>query len=273
MKPHHPLIAAAALLLAAPLAHAAGANGGNSLTAAGYAETFDSLGSSGTALPTGWDKYYGNDGDKASWKNSIPGNGAVSVASMTRQTGSLSTVTTPSGANNNGFNAALNASTLGDRVIATSPTGGTGAALELSLVNDTGYSFTDLVLSYDTVRFTATSSSDSDKLYGYQLFYSLDGASWTNVAALNPTLASVPNSVGVTHVSDATVSLASAVAVGASLYLRWVDDNGSPSPDQILGLNNVSVAAVPLPVPEPASALLLALGLGLTACAARRRAR
>jgi hypothetical protein len=258
------ITAAVAMLVGGSLAQAAGTG---SLTTAGYAENFDSLGTSGTALPNGWAKYIDANGDKASWKDAIPASGTVSVANMALQTTALTATTTPSGTNTNGFNAALNAGTTGDRVLASSPTGIAGVAFQLSLVNDTGSSLNGLTLSYDIVRFTSTSSSDSDNLVGYQLFYSLNGTSWANVAALNPTVATVPNSVGVSRVIDASFSFSSAVSAGSSFYLRWVDDNGSPSPDQIIGLNNVSVSAVP----EPGTCALLLAGLAATGFVARRR--
>ena len=54
----------------------------------------------------------------------------------------------------------------------------------------------------------------------------------------------VPNTVGVTNVPTTAFNLSSPWNVGSNLLLRWVDDNGdAPSPDQILGLNNVSIMA------------------------------
>ena len=254
---------AALLLLALAAAPAQAVN----LTAGGYVQNFDSLGAAGTTPPAGWSVLTGNAGTaNSTWTTTIPGNGSNSVASMVAASGALSAVTTPSGTNNNGFNAALSAAATADRVLATSPTTVTGAALQLALTNTTGQSFSQLLVGFDTVRYTAASTAN--ELPGYWLFYSLDGSSWTNVQALNPTLVTVPNSVGVSSVSSELVTLSAPVAEGESLWLRWVDDNArQTSPDQILGLNNVSIAAVP----EPTTVGLLAAGLALGALVRRRK--
>jgi len=69
-------------------------------------------------------------------------------------------------------------------------------------------------------------------------------------------------------VRNSLVTLAAPVAVNHAVLLRWVDDNAQQtSPDQIIGLNNVSVSAVP----EPAAGLLMLAGLGLLPFASRRR--
>lgn len=254
---------AALLLLALAAAPAQAVN----LTAGGYAQNFDSLGAAGTTPPTGWSVLTGNAGtSNSTWTTTIAGNGSNSVATMVAASGALSAVTTPSGTNNNGFNAALSAAATANRVLATSPTTVSGAALQLVLTNTTGQSFSQLLVGFDTVRYTAASTAN--ELPGYWLFYSLDGSSWTNVQALNPTLVTVPNSVGVSSVSSQLVTLSAPVVEGESLWLRWVDDNArQTSPDQILGLNNVSIAAVP----EPTTVGLLAAGLALGALVRRRK--
>lgn len=257
------LIAGLLLLAGSAFAQAA------SLTASGYSENFDSMGTSGTAAPSGWSVYNGNSGtSNSTWTAAIPAGGSNSVATMTLVNSALSTSSKPTSTKNNGYNAAISSGKTADRVLATSPTSIAGAALQLSLSNNTGASFSQLTVSYDTVRFTAVSSAN--ELPGYWLFYSLDGQAWNNVAALNPTLASVPNTVGVSHVNKTTFSLGSSVAVGHTVYLRWVDDNAvATSPDQIIGLNNVNVLAA---VPEPESYAMFLAGLGLLGAIARRRA-
>jgi hypothetical protein len=183
--------------------------------------------------------------------------------------GALTVVTTPAANNNNGFNAALSVSATSDRVLATAPTTVSGAALQLMLTNNTGAALSGLTLAYDTVRYSAVGTAN--ELPGYQLFYSLNGSSWTNVPGLNPTLANVPNAAGVTSTTGG-FAFFTAVSQGANFYLRWVDDNAvQTSPDQLIGLNNVSVAPVPLPAALPL--LLSALGgLGVVTRRSRRRA-
>jgi hypothetical protein len=212
----------------------------------GYTQNFDSMGTSGTTPPTDWVVYTGNSGTtNTTWTTTISGNGANSVASMVAAPTSLTAVTTPTTTNNNGLNAARTSGTLNDRVLATSPTTVSGAALQLLLTNNTGSALSGLQVSFETVRYNAASTAN--QLPGYWLFYSLNNVTWTNVASLNPTSSTVPNTAGFTQ-TNGSFNFSTSVASGANFYLRWVDDNAvETSPDQIIGLNNVNIAAVPEP--------------------------
>ncbi len=245
------------LAIAAAMSAACGANAA-SLTDAGYLQDFDSMGTTGTAPPADWSVFTGPSGtSNTTWSTSIPASG---VAALIPTSGPLTATNAPTATNNNGYNAALSASATSDRVLATSPTQVSGAALQVTMTNDTGAALTGLDLGYDTVRFTSVSTAN--ELPGYWLFYSLDGTNWTNVTALNPTIATVPNTVGVTAASG-SFNFSSAVSTGSTFELRWVDDNAvQTSPDQIIGLNNVSISAVPLPATLPLFTSVLA-GFGL----------
>jgi len=243
-------------------AHAQSAN----LTDSGYYQNFSSLGT-GTSLATSTSEWtYWSASGEHSWGTGgvIPVTGTPSVATMTQVNQSTTPMTVvsglPSGTNDNAFNAPLSAvqsgAPAGTRVIATSPTGDAGVGWQLTLTNETGAALTSINLSYDIVELAAgtdAGTARAEAAPGYQLFYSTNGSTWTNVAAANPqpTSASgpsVPNSVGVTPVSLFDVTLASAVAEGSNLELRWVDPNDTDdSPDEIIGLTDVSVAPVPLP--------------------------
>lgn len=246
---------------------AGSAFGQASFGVAGYTQDFDSMGTGGTAAPLGWKHFAANFGSNTTWGTTIPTGGANSVATMpiTQATTVLTAITTPTANNNNGYNAAISGSALTDRVLATAPTTNAGAFLQLELGNNSGGDLLAgfaLTISFDTVRCNAPTTAN--ELPGYWLFASQDGGTtWSNVLA-NPTISTVPNTVGVTA-SSLTYTLSSAWLSGTSIHLRWVDDNANQtSPDQIIGLNNVSV------LPSPGAAALL--GMGVLMGARRRRA-
>ena len=103
LKSRSTLLAAGALTALASTSSAVNFNGN-------YSENFDELGTTGTALPAGFTYYVGEAGtSNTTWSASmgIIANGATgSVASMVPNTVGLTATTTPSGTNNNGFNAA-----------------------------------------------------------------------------------------------------------------------------------------------------------------------
>jgi hypothetical protein len=253
-----------------------------SFTASGYQQTFDSMSDgTSTALFTSREAPIGFriltiPGGNTTYTDAtgisiLPASAPLSSFTYT---GYLTVNSTYGGANpslttnNNGLNAAL-ASNPADRILATSPTGNAGAGIELQLVNNSDAIVELLDMSYDIVRLSAAPTVN--ELPGYQLFYSQDqGDTWTNVAGLNPTLAGssgvvVPNTIGVTSINNFIVSLFQPWHVGQSLYFRWIDDNADQtSPDQIIGLNNVSISAAAVPEPTTivgtltaASAILL----------------
>ncbi len=241
----------ASMAVAAALSCTGMALGQASFTPSGYAENFDSMGATGTAAPLGWKHFVATFGTNGTWAASIPASGANSVATMAATTAGtvLAATTTPAANNTNGFNAARAAAATSDRVLATAPTGIAGAFLQLQLTNDSGVALpagSPLTVSFDIIRYTAVGTAN--ELPGYWLFISADGgATWTN-AGPNPTIASVPNTAGITN-SSITATLPGAWNSGASLYFRWIDDNAvQTSPDQIIGLNNVVISSSATPV-------------------------
>jgi hypothetical protein len=244
-----------------------------------YSQNFDSMGTTGTVAPAGWSVFSeAGSHDTFSPIGNPNGTGVtpnLTAGALTAEpTLSAGAATTQKGLIGYNFGTT---STSTDRALGTSPSGNAATILELNLTNTSGSAVSSLNVSYDIDRFTVTTANNSaynssptvgvEENPGYQLSYSLDGGTtWTNVSALNPTLSGpggvvVPNTVGVTSVTNAAVSLGSAWAAGSNLELAWIDDNAqSPSPDQLIGLNNVTIAAAP----EPSS---IAMGLIATALA------
>ena len=242
-----------------------------------YSENFDSLGTTGTALPAGFSLYVGETGtNNSTWTNTtgIVANGATgSVASMVLNANGLTATTTPSGTNNNGFNAATASTNTGNRVVATSPTTYSGGAFDLNLTNTTGATINSLTLGYTIQRYTAVTTAN--ELPGYSVFVSLDGTTWSQIAVFTPSLdgangtVAVPNTVGITTVGPTTFALPAAWTANGNLAVRWVDDNAvQTSPDQIIGLDNVTLA-----VPEPSTWWAAVIGCAALASVIRRLRR
>ncbi len=218
----------------------------------GYAQNFDAMGT-GTTPPSGWQVFGAMGGDNATWENGtgIPAS-TVGVGTMNNSlvvySAFSATPSTPSPdrSNTQGYNLAETASTT-NRALGSSPTSGAGIALQLELTNTGTQAVSAVSMAYDIRRFTTAAANH---LPGLRLFYSLDeGFSWTNVAALDPTIAGpggiiVPATLGVTAVPATEITLGSPWYVGGTLRFRWVDDNAvATSPDQISGLDNLAVVA------------------------------
>ncbi|MGC3989262.1 MAG: PEP-CTERM sorting domain-containing protein [Chthoniobacteraceae bacterium] len=282
MKALKTMMALPAILGLATIAHAANFSGS-------YSQNFDSMGTSGTAAPTGWSVYSiaGSHDTFSYWTPSggyvtaLPASSDIAGATAASSTLTAGVASTQKGAAGYNFS---DSTTTSNRALGSSPSGNAMTLLQLTLTNTTGDALTDFNVSYDIRRFTTTTTNNStytggpysgvEELPGYWLWYSLDsGATWTNVSALNPTLSGtsgvvVPNTVGTTSVPTTDVSLSSAWANGSTLLLRWSDDNAqSPSPDQLIGLDNVVLTTTA--APEPTSAAML--GLGLLGFLRRRR--
>lgn len=211
-----------------------------SFTGADYVQNFDSMGT-GSAAPTGWEFYGALGGSSTTWTTTIPASG---IGGGTLNATLTASTTFASSSNTAGWNFALPASPT-DRALGTSPTSGQGVVLQLGLTNDTGRAINAIRVGFDTRRFTAA----VNHLPGYWLFYSVDnGTTWTNASTINPTSATVPSTVGVTNTPITLISLAAPWPAGGQLRLRWVDDNGDTSPDQIYGLDNVTIG---VPIGQP----------------------
>lgn len=233
-----------------------------SFPTAGYSENFDSMGTSGTAAPTGWKHLSFNmTTSNSTWTTSIFASGTNSVASIAvgaAATTLVARTTPPTGNQNSGYNVPFSTTATTDRVIATAPSSVTGSGIQLQMTNGTGTTLTGLNIAFDTVRYLAVGSAN--ELPGYWVFVSTDGTTWTNVTP-NPTITAVPNTVGVTTTTLTANGLS--IATGGTFYIRWIDDNAvATSPDQIIGLNNVAIS---IPQAAPTVSLTAPVGGSTTA--------
>jgi hypothetical protein len=247
-----------------------------------YSQNFDGM-LSGTTAPSGWTEY----GETGSNQDFAPANAAVPGVSPDFTDGALTahttltvgTPTTQKGSGGYNFDASGLTGIAGDRALGTSASGVAATFLQLAMTNNTGSAISAVTLSYDIDRFTTTvdnhgysttaSNYGVEEYPGYQLFYNLtpgNNSDWVNVSSLNPTIdagttgpVQVPNSIGITSITPTSITLSGNWAAGATIDFAWLDDDAeSPSPDQLLGLNNVSILAAP----EPGSGVLGLIAAG-----------
>lgn len=235
-----------------------------------YSQDFNSMGT-GTAAPAGWSVYsIAGSHDQFKPADDLVGTGALPTGNDIKGGTLQSTLkaetadTTTSQKASQAYNWAIGGSST-ERALGSSPTGVAGMILQLVLTNNSGAAINHLGFDYDILVLSTTTNNNSynnppyvgkEELPGYELFYSLDGgATYTNVTALNPDGHTWANTIGTVHMSLADLTLGGTWNNGADLYLRWFDDNAQgPSPDQKIGLDNLTV------VPEPASLSLLVIG-------------
>ncbi len=116
--------------------------------------------------------------------------------------------------------------------VQTRATGNRATVLMCSLVNGLSGDASAVTLTYDFAKVAAA----AEEIEGHRAYYSLSGAadSWTVIPEFS---SAAPGRL--------TASLNLAWPSGSTLYLLWVDDNGSPSPDTANQIDNFSAVATP----------------------------
>lgn len=266
---------------AAPLALAYSVGVG---AGAGALETFDGMGATGTRAPgvqngAQWDSYW-------------------AIALQGFATDRYDALLLPPNTSNGAYNGGLAAGSPGDfdRSLGFYLTNAGAPTRQMTarFANDTGLSLSAFELVFDVEYWLQRSSP---RWGGIQAFVSVDGTTYVNLGnAFESTLVNTANTGWVDGNAAAnsarnvggTVNLTtlglSAVAPGASFYVRFDGTNGltTPPPPGGGGFANRNVGAFvdnvwvgttarpPIPVPEPTTVLLVASGL--LALALRERA-
>ena len=196
--------------------------------------------------------------------SSLPANFRQQTISAARTLGVFgagsTTTTRVGGANvsttaaNGSYNFGAGTSTLGDADRApgfiSSGTATMSGNLYAELVNNTGDALTGLLVSYDVEKYRNGSNPAG---FRYQLFYSLDGVSWTNAGpdfftafapdADNNGFATAPGAT--VSVTNKTVNVV--VPNGANVYLAWnysVVSGTTTTNAQALAIDNISILGV-----------------------------
>ena len=253
----------AAAVLASPAVAQAQANPATvtpfALGTGTYSQNFDTLASTGTtgiALPTGWQVI------------ETGGNTSYGVSNGTANGGGSYSF----GANGNAERAL---GSLASNAVTQVLFGGV-------LTNATGSTITDLAFAYTGEQWRVANAASDSLVFQYQIGATgLGTGSWTTVAGLafaplfangtgqgamlNGNLPVNQRAIG------STIGLS--LAAGQNFGFRWVDSNAANT-DQGLAIDNLSITATlaaVAPVPEPASWAMMIAGVGLVGAATRRR--
>ena len=118
------------------------------------------------------------------------------------------------------------------QAVQTRPTSVGATLLMCRLVNNLGIDAIGASVSYDFKQLAVT----PEQVEGHRAYYSLTGAagSWTVIPEF---CSATPGRL--------SANLNLTWTDGATLYLLWADDNGSPSAETVNQIDNVSVTAIP----------------------------
>ncbi len=218
-----------------------------------YQENFDSLGTSGTTLPTGWTAFR--------WSGS----------------GTIGAPITPgitAGTANSGGIYNTGASGDPDRALGTLASSSTVPMFGLQLLNNTGQDISSLYLTGILEQWRSGSNASQNE--SVVLEYSLDAASllddlalWSPLPGLNlDELLTTSTSAGALdgnhpdNQQSLTAELNGLVwSSDTTLSLRWFDSDNTGS-DGLYALDNFRIQSTISAVPEPASTATLLIGLG-----------
>jgi hypothetical protein len=260
------LLASAALLSLLP-AHAAITVTGPGFT---YAESFDSLTTSTTAVP------WVNDSTLPGW--------SLYISTLA----DAPTIAADTGASNAGTFRSFGASGDNDRALGSVASGGAyfgGAGsgsiagwIAVAFVNDSGAPLDGFTLGFDSEQWRNGGNVNAQSMsfeYGYGatlgtvLSWTAGGASFDAVSLVNTASAGAVDGNTDGLLAGQGGSVSTAWAAGDTLWLRWADRNDTGN-DHGLAIDNLSFAVTA--VPEPGALALMLAGLAAVGFVARRRA-
>lgn len=208
-----------------------------------YTQDFDSIGTTATAtLPTDW------RADKQTGARSLGSYAAAGTATERAGGANLST-TAANGIYN--FGSGTTAAGGADRTVGflSSGSGTQSGNLYAQFINSTGAAISSLSISYDVEKYRNGSNAAG---FSIQLYYSFDGAIWTNAGSnFLTSFTSDANNNGFATAPGATIAVNSALSVlipsGSDFYLAWnysVTSGTTTTNAQALAVDNVSVIGV-----------------------------
>jgi MYXO-CTERM domain-containing protein len=224
----------------------------------GMIPTIGTFTNSTSALPTGWKFESGTS----------PSFGSVNATSAVTQnagTSGTSHVLTSSVSGGDYLFVNGNLASGTDKGIGFITTGAYSSprSIMFQYTNNTGSGISSFNASWDYEKYRSGS-----RAIDWTFFSSTDGTNWTAVTAGDKSYSGDANNSTVFNPpstdSKSGIAIATSVANGASLYLRWTyTGSGGSTNGQALGIDNFSLTGVPAPViPAPgALALLGAAGL------------
>jgi hypothetical protein len=224
-----------------------------------YTQNFDGIGTTGTTLPPGFTSMAiaGGNGDYTA-ANPISATAIANAAADTQTLLIWNVGTAVAKSGTQSYNIGCWDS-LTDRALGTDPTGTGAQVIQLAMTNNTGGTLYGVTFSYDCKCLTnGSAGTEQSELPGYCLFYSTTGtsaANWTEVgyAGTINDAGGIPAAHGLclpnytqgTTMSSGPVTIlfATPLTNNGVMYFRWADDNNiASSPDQMLAIDNISIA-------------------------------
>jgi DNA/RNA endonuclease G (NUC1) len=214
-------------------------------TGAAYVQTFDSIGTAATAtLPVDFRV------DRTATTSRTPGNFAAAGTATTATGGPNLSTSASNGIYN--FGAGTTAPGGSDRAIGflASGTNTHSGNVYVQLTNTSGGPLAGLHLAYDVEKYRNGLNPNGFRI---QMFYSVDGSTWTNAGA--DFLTSFPADAANTGFSTApglTVpvakTLSATIPSGSDFYLAWnysVNNGTTVTNAQALAIDNVNITGIP----------------------------